>query len=816
MNNTMVCSKGLEGYSPLDSLPSALRYNGKETESKDDTVLQAIIEDDVKKLETLSNQNSLANWSLTVKLALTINDIPQEVEEHTDADDADEVDADAKSKFSATFNALHVAIVLESTKVFNYLLKSMSEMSEEFVLKKVNVHSNTPEKVDVTERWIFQANCAHLAVKYMPTALQLLLTNNTSADLKDLKSEPFGTYPLHLAAMNNDALSTRILLRRQANLEVQDKIGYTPLHYASRRNNLSSLSELLEAGANPFTTSSTGKTPLGKANSYECAQLLLTAMSEDTRNNSGTNNPIRDALVQTAEQNQLPGATEAILDSAVTCPGGDGNLYVYDMSILSTQEQKDVLLNSKETASRQSVSMNEMDVHTKMKENGNSQLLLHPLMAMFLHIKWQLQKDTISVITEMILNLLHVILLSALGYNYLDLVSCTAIPLGENGVKDCFITSSGKYACLLNEKNNTWEILEKTLNCFRGPKELVGCMETDILWKEIEDCADDSCFKNLTTLRNRMGTVNESFEMRCHKNFIRTSEDKSAYPLLPICNALGHSTLWECWFSQGLTLCVMFTIMMTLFRECRELKARGCYVYFKSTENKIQIFICLTSMSFIGLAGYHTELATHFGAWALFFAWIDLTTYLGRFGIIGEYVYIVFNVTKILLRCLIVYVPTLIAFTFGFSMLLHSNPAFESWISASLKVLTMMLGELEFGDHFIYHEVQEIGGRNHSVQLMYLLFVLMVAVIIMNLVVAMTISATNELRHESEIIQVKKKVKDIVTAGNVDKTECCKTSKLLRKIYSKIPGTQQLPKMVKEFLIQKDTEKVIDNFQVDL
>eukprot|EP00093_Oithona_nana_P000756 00756.XXX_1254_2264_1 [CDS] Oithona nana genome sequencing. len=213
-------------------------------------------------------------------------------------------------------------------------------------------------------------------------------------------------------------------------------------------------------------------------------------------------------------------------------------------------------------------------------------------------------------------------------------------------------------------------------------------------------------------------------------------------------------------------------------------------------------------MSFIGLAGYHTELATHFGAWALFFAWIDLTTYLGRFGIIGEYVYIVFNVTKILLRCLIVYVPTLIAFTFGFSMLLHSNPAFESWISASLKVLTMMLGELEFGDHFIYHEVQEIGGRNHSVQLMYLLFVLMVAVIIMNLVVAMTISATNELRHESEIIQVKKKVKDIVTAGNVDKTECCKTSKLLRKIYSKIPGTQQLPKMVKEFLIQKDTEKI--------
>ena len=562
-------------YSPLDSLPTSLRNISTES----NVLLQAIIKDDVNEMEKQDKTN-LVNWSLPVNLALTIKDTPED--QNTEAGVGnDEVDTNAR--FTGTFNALHVAIILESTKVFHYLLNNMPEE----VLKRVGIHAhaNAPEEVDVTERWIFQANCAHLAVKYMPTALQLLLTNNTSADLKDLKSEPFGTYPLHLAAMNNDALSTRILLRRQANLEVQDKIGYTPLHYASRRNNLSSLSELLEAGANPFTTSSTGKTPLGKANSYECAQLLLTAMSEDTRNNSGTNNPIRDALVQTAEQNQLPGATEAILDSAVTCPGGDGNLYVYDMSILSTQEQKDVLLNSKETASRQSVSMNEMDVHTKMKENGNSQLLLHPLMAMFLHIKWQLQKDTISVITEMILNLLHVILLSALGYNYLDLVSCTAIPLGESGVKDCFITSSGKYACLLNEKNNTWEILEKTLNCFRGPKELVGCMETDILWKEIEDCADDSCFKNLTTLRNRMGTVNESFEMRCHKNFIRTSEDKSAYPLLPICNALGYSTLWDCWFSQGLTLGVMLTTFMILYREFREAIARGPGSYFFSKEN---------------------------------------------------------------------------------------------------------------------------------------------------------------------------------------------------------------------------------------
>jgi len=257
---------------------------------------------------------------------------------------------------------------------------------------------------------------------------------------------------------------------------------------------------------------------------------------------------------------------------------------------------------------------------------------------------------------------------------------------------------------------------------------------------------------------------------------------------------------------------------MTLFREFRELNAliarksiaRGCYAYLKSNENRIQLFICLTSATFIGLAPFHTELATHFGAWALFAAWIDLTYYIGRFKIIGEYVYIVNNVSKILLRCLIVYVPTLIAFSFGFSMLLHANPAFESWVSSGLKVMTMMLGELEFGENFIYHEVKEIGGRNYSVQIMYLLFALMVAVVIMNLIVAMTISAADDLKVESEIIKVYKQVKDIVTDGQVAaRSNWFTTADCLRKIYFRcFSNVKEQPKMVKELLEQKKTKEV--------
>ena len=71
--------------------------------------------------------------------------------------------------------------------------------------------------------------------------------------------------------------------------------------------------------------------------------------------------------------------------------------------------------------------------------------------------------------------------------------------------------------------------------------------------------------------------------------------------------------------------------------------------------------------------------------------------------------YIILNVTNTLLKCLIVYSPILIAFTFAFNLLLHSDEVFESWVSTFFKVIVMMLGELEFSEHFIYHKVNEIG-----------------------------------------------------------------------------------------------------------
>ena len=110
------------------------------------------------------------------------------------------------------------------------------------------------------------------------------------------------------------------------------------------------------------------------------------------------------------------------------------------------------------------------------------------------------------------------------------------------------------------------------------------------------------------------------------------------------------------------------------------------------------------------------EIAVHIGAWAVFFSWIDLTLLSGRFDKFGEYIYMSMDVTKTLLKTIIVFTPTFIAFALAFNLLLKGNHIFHGVTTSFLKVFDMFVGELEFTNIFMYDKVKEVGGRNISVQ----------------------------------------------------------------------------------------------------
>ena len=117
----------------------------------------------------------------------------------------------------------------------------------------------------------------------------------------------------------------------------------------------------------------------------------------------------------------------------------------------------------------------------------------------------------------------------------------------------------------------------------------------------------------------------------------------------------------------------------------------------------------------------------------------------------GEYIHMAFEITKTLLMILMSFIPTFLAFTLTFNILMQSSEIFQSTKNTGLKVFVMMLGEFEFTDSFTTHEVGKIGGRNNSVQLLFLLYVIFVCVIVVNLLIGLTVCDINDLKKKAPL-----------------------------------------------------------------
>ena len=75
--------------------------------------------------------------------------------------------------------------------------------------RKVKVEPILPDDVVKQDNWIFDANCIHLAAKFMPFGLKLLLENLMDCQALINVGNHNNCTPLHLAAKNINSLSTR-------------------------------------------------------------------------------------------------------------------------------------------------------------------------------------------------------------------------------------------------------------------------------------------------------------------------------------------------------------------------------------------------------------------------------------------------------------------------------------------------------------------------------------------------------------------------------------------------------------------------------
>ena len=166
-------------------------------------------------------------------------------------------------------------------------------------------------------------------------------------------------------------------------------------------------------------------------------------------------------------------------------------------------------------------------------------------------------------------------------------------------------------------------------------------------------------------------------------------------------------------------------------------------------------------------------LQEHFLGWALFLAWIDLGIILARFDLFGRHIYRSFYVVKNVAWSMSVYLPSLIAFAFGFHCFLRNDPIFEGPTASILKTFAMVLGEFNIEGRFLYDHVAKVDGSNVSVQILFISFLIYGSVIIMNLITAWIF--VNEQDVDSEIILAQQRIEEIT--GVTEIFSCCKREK---------------------------------------
>jgi hypothetical protein len=427
---------------------------------------------------------------------------------------------------------------------------------------------------------------------------------------------------------------------------------------ASRVGSLANIIDLIEIGhADPNHVAAKGKyakTPIFKARTYKTVKLLLHYGADPTINiiekentptkegKSKEDTPTKEGTLISAFSHLLKynaDSVEAILDGCVSFTNQEHKngkqLLVYDFGLF-----KQCTANN----------MNEMDLHYNVLKQGQSHLLAHPLMQIFLHLKW---KQTLFYYgLNFLVYVMFVFVFTWQAFTFIHVTYCTDVE-GFEGL------------------------------CFKGAGDLVLCP-----------------------------SYNTS--LRCDKKMWKTSEDTGPYSIGPILDAIEPDKAILMAWTYSKIFVHVFGVALVI-RELLQCYANG-FQYFWSFENLLDLFIIGLAIGFNISSQNNIELAAHLGGWSLFFAWIDLTLILGRLPFFGENIYMSINVTKALMGCLMVYVPSLMAFASAFHMFLAPSLLFDNPISSFLKVLVMMAGELEFSNFFIYHQVDKLGGRNTSVQ----------------------------------------------------------------------------------------------------
>jgi hypothetical protein len=130
----------------------------------------------------------------------------------------------------------------------------------------------------------------------------------------------------------------------------------------------------------------------------------------------------------------------------------------------------------------------------------------------------------------------------------------------------------------------------------------------------------------------------------------------------------------------------------------------------------------------------------------------EFSLLLGRHPKAATYIAMFLRVSRVNALLLVLSSPVIFAFATCFSLLLRDkNPDFDTASLSSIKTIVMLAGEFDFSE--LKFESSPVLGRS-----IFMLFVIAIAVILMNLLNALAVSDTEAIRRDAEIISLQAKI----------------------------------------------------------
>ena len=330
-----------------------------------------------------------------------------------------------KATVTAIINILQVAIILRDTemvKVINELLSNPNSSMYEDSITFLPADQEKIKNLTVNCLWINGASAVHLATFWHGESLAHLLKVNPEFGNK--RTQNYKYTPLHVAANQENTLITRLLIHCKVEIDSKDVFGHTALHVAALKGSVNNVMLLVfEGKANVLAKNdvvgragfSLGETPFHHAKTGKIFRILLskTAPHKLMEVDNVEGKPLFDQIVK-----HHPVTMNSYLDLMVTSKKDledDDPHLVFDLSMFDKGTTKKA---------------NQMDKHWKLMEDSHSKLLTHPVMKLFMLMKWH--PSVVPYFINFLIFFTFLITFSGHAFLTVDFLQCD-VHIGSDG-----------------------------------------------------------------------------------------------------------------------------------------------------------------------------------------------------------------------------------------------------------------------------------------------------------------------------------------------------------------------------------------------